>query len=284
MIQVEDLKFSYPGADRPALSNVSFTVQAGEVFGLLGPSGAGKSTTQNVLIRLLRGYDGTVQIMQRSLDDWGAEYYRQIGVSFESPNHYLKLTARENLDYFRALYGRDTVSSVQMLQWVGLQDDIDRPVSDFSKGMKNRLNIARSLLHRPRLWFLDEPTAGLDPVNARRIQDLIRSQQGEGTTVFLTTHNMQVAETLCDRVGFMIDGRLELVDAPARLRQQHGRREVEVAYGDTSTPTVATFALDGLADNAEFCAALRRDDLLSLHSQETSLEDVFIRVTGRSLT
>ncbi|MEO1338447.1 MAG: ABC transporter ATP-binding protein, partial [Myxococcota bacterium] len=161
--------------------------------------------------------------------------------------------------------------------------DIDRPVSAFSKGMKNRLNIARSLLHQPQLWFLDEPTAGLDPVNARRIRDLIQTRREAGTTVFLTTHNMHVADALCDRVGFMIDGRLEVVDAPDKLRRQHGRREVVVMHGGR-TPTKVSFPLDGLADNTAFLASLRQPDLLSIHSQETSLEDVFIQVTGRSLT
>ena len=283
MIRVEGLSYRYPGVDTPALRDLSFDVADGEVFGLLGPSGAGKSTTQKVLIRLETGWTGRVEVLGRALDTWDADYYRRIGVSFELPNHYLKLTARENLAYFRALYGVDTpVEGV--LEEVGLRDAIDKPVGAFSKGMKNRLNVARSLLHAPELWFLDEPTAGLDPVNARRIRDLIKRRCAAGTTAFLTTHDMHVADTLCDRVGFIVDGRLEVIDAPDKLRRQYGRREVEVTYGDPDAPRSATFALDGLADAEGFHRVLREETVLTLHSQETTLEDVFIEVTGRSLT
>ena len=283
MITVEGLTFQYPATETPAVQGLSFSVGDGEIFGLLGPSGAGKSTTQNILIRLLTGWTGKVDVLGRSLADWDGEYYRRIGVSFELPNHYLKLTARENLDYFRALYGSG-LRAEDVLEDVGLLEAIDKPVGAFSKGMKNRLNVARSLLHKPQLWFLDEPTAGLDPGNARRIRDLVRARREAGTTVFLTTHDMQVADALCDRVGFMVDGRLEVVDAPDSLRRAYGRREIEVAYGDEASPERETFALDGLADEAGFMRVLREERLVSLHSQETTLEDVFIRVTGRSLT
>lgn len=147
--------------------------------------------------------------MGKPLDAWDAAYFTKIGVSFELPNHYLKLTARENLNYFRALYGEAAVRPEDVLAEVGLLDDIDKPVSAFSKGMKNRLNVARSMLHQPQLWFLDEPTAGLDPVNARNIRDLVDARRKAGTTVFLTTHDMSVADALCDRVGFMVDGHLD---------------------------------------------------------------------------
>ena len=283
MIRVRDLAYSYPHAETSALQDLSFDVADGEIFGLLGPSGAGKSTTQKVLIRLLTGWHGEVEVLGRGLESWSQEYYRQIGVSFELPNHYLKLTARENLDYFRALYGPSAARAEEVLEEVGLSADIDRPVGAFSKGMKNRLNVARSLLHRPRLWFLDEPTAGLDPVNARRIRDLVRARREVGATVFLTTHDMNIAANLCDRVGFMVDGRLATIGAPDELRRQHGRRAVDVTYVEGDQPTTETFDLDDLANNSDFLSALRKGNLQSIHSQETSLEDVFIQVTGRSL-
>ncbi len=284
VIEVEGLSYRYPGAAEPAVRDVSFRVQDGEIFGLLGPSGAGKSTTQGVLIRLLRGWSGRVEVLGRPLTEWDTDYFRRIGVSFELPNHYLKLTARENLEYFRALYG-DGAPPDDVLAAVGLVDDADKPVGAFSKGMKNRLNLARSLLHRPTLWFLDEPTAGLDPGNARRVRDLVAAKRDEGTTVFLTTHDMSVADALCDRVGFMVDGQLEVVDAPQTLRRRYGRRELEVRYGSEQDAVAsARFALDGLADDDGFQQLLRTEHLVSMHSLETSLEDVFIQVTGRHLT
>ncbi len=280
MINVEGLHFRYPSSERPAIRDLSFQVKAGEVFGFLGPSGAGKSTTQNILIGLLKGWEGKIQVMDRPLQEWGADYYRSIGVSFELPNHYLKLTARENLAYFASLYDGQTERPEEVLELVGLSEHADKSVSDFSKGMKNRLNFARSLLHKPKLWFLDEPTSGLDPVNAVRVRTLIQARQKEGVTTVVTTHDMHTAETVCDRVAFIIDGQISTIDTPDALRQRYGQREVELSW--ESTPS-ARFPLDALADNPAFLAALEKPGLVSIHSQEATLEDVFVKVTGRSL-
>lgn len=201
MISVYDLSYTYVGTTEPAVEDLRFEVKPGEIFGLLGPSGAGKSTTQKILIGLLRDYRRRVSVLGNDLGNWGSDLYERIGVSFEVPNHYLKLTGRENLTYFGSLYQGPTRDPLELLALVGLDEDADILVSQYSKGMKNRLNVARSLLHDPDLLFLDEPTTGLDPVNARRVKDLIRSQKKEGTTVFLTTHDMAVADELCDRVG-----------------------------------------------------------------------------------
>lgn len=283
MIEVRDLKFAYPGAPGAVLHGMDFEVREGEIFGFLGPSGAGKSTTQNILIGLLRGWEGAVSVLGRPLRTWGRDYYGHIGVSFELPNHYLKLTARENLEYFRALYDGPTASPDEVMAQVGLGDQLDKPVAAFSKGMKQRLTLARSMLNRPRLWFLDEPTSGLDPVSAVRVRDLVRERQREGVTTVITTHDMLIADALCDRVGFVVDGRLVTCDTPAALKRRYGQREVEVAWGPSEAPSKARFPLDGLADAAGFQRVLREETLLSIHSQETSLEDVFVQVTGRTL-
>lgn len=283
MLQVENLNYTYPGSDRPAASELDFEVHEGEVFGLLGPSGAGKSTTQGVLIGLLKGWTGRVDVMGQPLQSWGPDYYEHVGVSFELPNHFLKLTARENLEYFRTLYSGETSSPEEALERVGLSDAIDVRVSDFSKGMKNRLTFARSMIHRPKLWFLDEPTSGLDPVNARNVRDIVRERQAAGTTVVLTTHNMTVADELCDRVGFIVDGKLRKVDAPSALKRDYGRRAVKVTVERDGAPHEQEFPLDGLADNHDFLAALR-EPVQAIHSEETTLEDVFIQVTGTRLT
>ncbi len=290
MISVEDLTYTYKSGSSPAVRELTFDVEKGEVFGFLGPSGAGKTTTQNILIGLIKGWQGRVQVLNRPLAEWGADYYRSIGVSFEAPNHYLKLSARENLEYFRSLYDgkADTVEDVLAL--VGLEDDIDKKVGEFSKGMKGRLNFARSLMHRPDLWFLDEPTVGLDPVNAVRIRESIQQRQERGVTTVVTTHDMTTAEVVCDRVAFIIDGQIATIDAPDSLRRRYGSREVEVRWDGTGGEDgggngegAQRFPLDGLADNTAFLDALRRPGVTAVHSQEATLEDVFVQVTGRSL-
>ena len=283
MVSVQGLTFTYPGGSAAAVSSLTFEVEKGEVFGFLGPSGAGKSTTQNILIGLLRGWQGRVEVLGRPLRDWGADYYRSIGVSFELPNHYLKLSARENLEYFRALYDGHTEPVEDVLALVGLDDQIDKVVSEFSKGMKNRLNFARSLLHRPKLLFLDEPTSGLDPVNAVRIREIIRDRQQKGITILVTTHDMKTAEVVCDRVAFIVDGKIATIGAPDALRRRHGSREIEIRRQSGSGEVCERFPLDGLADNAGFLDALRKPGLLAVHSQESTLEDVFVQVTGREL-
>lgn len=283
MIAVDGLTFSYPGAAEPAVRELSFSVAEGEVLGFLGPNGAGKSTTQKILIGLLDGYSGEVSVMGRPLSAWGADYYEQIGVSFERPNHFMKLTALENLNYFRALYKGATEEPLALLKMFGLEDDASRYVSQFSKGMQVRLNVARSLINKPRLLFLDEPTAGLDPVNARVVREMIGGLRERGTTVFLTTHNMAVADDVCDRVAFIVDGRIVLIDSPRELKLKHGVRSVRVEYGGNGQMQTSEFPLEKLADNAEFLEAIRRDDLQTIHTQETTLENIFIDVTGRRL-
>ena len=283
MISVNRVTFTYAKTHTPAIIDLTFEIKRGEVFGFLGPSGAGKSTTQKILIGLLKGYQGQITVLGKDLAQWNSDYYEHIGVSFELPNHFLKLTALENLRYFKALYNRPALAAETVLEQVGLGDDGNTLVSQYSKGMKNRLNVARALLHDPEVLFLDEPTSGLDPVNARRIKDVIKAQQQAGKTIFLTTHNMTVAEELCDRVAFIMDGQIKLIDAPRTLKLIHGEPTVRVEYQANSHMDHADFALTGIGDNASFLQLLRSGTVQTLHTQEATLEDIFIRVTGRSL-
>lgn len=283
MINVSNLTFTYTGTDKPAIKDISFSVQPGEIFGFLGPSGAGKSTTQKILFRLLQGFQGSVSVFDRDLREWGYDYFEQVGVSFEMPNHYSKLTARENLRYFGALYQGKVKNPDELLEMVGLLDDADMLVSQYSKGMKNRLSVARSLVNNPKLLFLDEPTAGLDPVNARKVKDLIKAQKDAGKTVFLTTHDMHIADELCDRVAFIVDGKLSVIDSPRELKLRYGKPEVRVEFGLNGKTEQRDFALAGLADNAEFLKLLRDGNVRTLHTQEATLENIFIQMTGRSL-
>ncbi len=285
MIHVHNLKFTYSGAQNETLHGLSFDIEEREIFGFLGPSGAGKSTTQKILIGLLQNYGGTVEVLGRPINQWGPDYFEQIGVSFEWPNHYLKLTARENLDYFRSLYRGDTFTADDVLSRVALIDDADKRVAAFSKGMKIRLNVARSFLHMPKVLFLDEPTSGLDPVNARRIKDLILELRSQGTTVFVTTHDMMVADELCDRVAFITDGNLRLIDSPSVLKKQYGKRTVRVEYlNQAADVRQQDFSLDGLGNNQKFIELLNSASRIeTIHSQETTLERIFIEVTGEAL-
>ena len=283
MIDVEGMSYTYPGAKAPTVRELAFSIAEQEIFGFLGPSGAGKSTTQKILIGLLPGYVGQAKVMGKEVRDWGSELYEHVGVCFELPNHYQRLTARENLEHFASLYASNPVPPAQALEWVDLVDAADKRVSDFSKGMKIRLNVARSLLHGPKLLLLDEPTGGLDPVNARNIKDLVLRLRDQGTTVVLTTHDMGVAGQLCDRVAFITDGRIRVIDSPAALERAHGKRTVRVEWRDGDASGADEFELDGLADNAAFLDVLRRREIDTVHSQETTLEQVFIEVTGQEL-
>jgi fluoroquinolone transport system ATP-binding protein len=283
VIEVRDLHFSYAKSNAAVVRGLSFAVERGEIFGFLGPSGAGKSTTQKVLIGLLEGYSGQVIVRDREVAAWTANDYERIGVSFETPNHFLKLTGLENLRYFAALYSGSTRGPATLLGSVGLEGDGNRLVAQYSKGMKCRLSIARCLLNNPDLMYLDEPTSGLDPVSAQRVKDLIRAEREAGATVFLTTHDMAAADELCDRVAFIVEGRIACIDSPRALKLQHGERTVRVEYRSGARAEHADYPLEGLADNAAFHQVLRERDVQTLHTREATLADVFIRVTGRAL-
>jgi fluoroquinolone transport system ATP-binding protein len=285
VIRVRGLTYAYPKAAEPAVRGMDFDVGRGEIFGFLGPSGAGKSTTQKVLIGLLRGHRGEVAVWGREPLDWGPDYYQRIGVSFELPNHYQKLTALENLRFFASLYDGATLDPAELLSAVGLGQDGDTRVAKYSKGMQMRLTFARSLLNDPDLLFLDEPTSGLDPVNARTVKDMILDLKARGRTVFLTTHDMATANELCDRVAFVVDGGIVALDTPAELRIARGRRVVRVEYRAPGGHLAsAEFGMDGLADDPAFHDVLREHHVETIHSREASLDDVFVDVTGSRLT
>ena len=284
VIDVQQLNFNYPKTDELAVREMDFDVSQGEIFGFLGPSGAGKSTTQKLLIGLLRGHGGQALVWGRDPHAWGPDYYQRIGVSFELPNHYLKLTGAENLRFFASLYEGSTLDPGHLLDAVGLADAAATRVGKYSKGMQMRLTFARALINDPELLFLDEPTSGLDPVNARTVKDMILDLKERGRTIFLTTHDMATADELCDRVAFVVDGRIVALDKPAELKIARGQRLVRVQYrGPQGNLQTADFRMDGLAQDREFQAVLRDCHLETIHSKEATLDDVFVDVTGRSL-
>ena len=280
MIGVEGLAFAYPGASAPTLSNLTFTVEPGEIYGLLGPSGAGKSTTQRILMGLLKGFSGKAEIFGEPVASLGRQFYERIGVSFELPAVYLRLTALENLKLFAGLYGKATRDPMEVLASVDLADAAHQRVDQFSKGMKMRLNLCRALLHDPDLLFLDEPTTGQDPARSRLTRDLILALKDRGKTVFLTTHNMAEAEEICDRVGFLAGGHIPVTGSPPELMRRFGRRELEVTLAMPAGVEKRSFAMEGIGANAEFLGLLTAGQVVSMHTQEASLDDIFIRATG----
>lgn len=283
IIEVDQLEYSYPRTTKTVLHDIHFSISAGEVFGFLGPSGAGKSTTQKILIGSLKNYTGSVKVLGTEIKSTDPDYYERIGVAFEFPNFYSKFTALENLNMFRSLYKSETQDPMYLLEQVGLEDAAHMKVSQLSKGMKMRLNFCRSLLHHPSILFLDEPTSGLDPVNSKRMKELILKEKAAGTTIVITTHNMQAAEELCDRVAFIVDGQIALIDSPRELKLRHGKKNIRVEYLKDQELITELFPMNGLADNPSFINLLRNEQVETVHSLEATLEQIFIDVTGRTL-
>jgi fluoroquinolone transport system ATP-binding protein len=283
VIEVSDLRVTYRGSTTAAVDGVSFGVAAGEIFGFLGPNGAGKSTTQRVLTRQLRTFAGTVRVLDHDLREWGDALFEHIGVGFELPARYPRLTVLENLVAFAGLYRRSTEDPMGLLERVGLLEAADQPAGSLSKGMQMRLNLARAMLPRPQILFLDEPTSGLDPVHAQDVRAIVREAATEGRTVFLTTHDMATADALCDRVAFMVAGRLAAIDAPRALKLEHGQARVRVEYRQRGQLRRTEFALPTLARDPAFQALLAAQAIETIHSEEASLGDVFADVTGSKL-
>ncbi|NLU53329.1 MAG: ABC transporter ATP-binding protein [Clostridiaceae bacterium] len=279
---VENLCFKYPSSKENVIKGITFDVHEGEIFGLLGPSGAGKSTTQKILIKLLENYTGSIKYFGKDLKTINNSFYEEIGVGFEMPVHFSKLTALENMKYFAGFY-KKTADIQELMERVGLWEYRDVKVAEFSKGMKVRLNFVRAMLNNPRVLFLDEVTNGLDPKNARIIKDMIAEYRAKGGTVFLTTHLMNDVEQLCDRVAFCVNGKLMEISTPRDLKIKYGKREVKVEYRDNGTISSASFPLDGIGDNEEFLKLLKSGKVETIHSGETSLEEIFIIVTGVEL-
>ncbi|MEO1218026.1 MAG: ABC transporter ATP-binding protein [Bacteroidota bacterium] len=281
MIQVKKLSYTYPNTKSEVLHTLNFQIGKGEIFGFLGPSGAGKSTTQKILYRILTDFQGEVKIEGKEINAWDKTFFEKIGVGFELPNHYQKLSGKENLALFASFYPREKLKSAEELfDLMGMRESMNDRVETYSKGMKMRLNFMRAIMHDPEILFFDEPTAGLDPVNAHKIKDLIKELRSRGKTIFITTHNMNTADELCDRVSFIVDGRIRITDVPFDLKKAHGRDLVRVAL---DTGESKEFEMKGLGENSEFLSFIQEGEVSYIQSQEASLEEVFIKVTGTSL-
>ena len=284
MIKVNGLYHSYTKDERYAVENASFEIEEGEVFGFLGPSGAGKSTTQGVLTGLLPIQRGEVNVAGYDIRKVSRAMFNKIGVSFEQSNVYGKLSALENLEFYRKLFDVPTREPMELLELAGLDHVARKKAGEFSKGMKHRLTFVRSMINNPPVWFLDEPTTGLDPAIAGKIKEIIRDRKKEGTTTFLTTHNMFVADELCDRVAFIIDGKITLIDSPRNLKLQYGEKIVGVEYrDDKGNLKKETLSLLDEKERKHLIAIINSGGIELMHTREATLEEIFIKVTGRGL-
>ncbi len=283
MIQVKNLHHSYNKDDQFAVKGISFEVEDGEIFGFLGPSGAGKTTTQGILTGLLQLQKGEVTVAGYNVKKMDNKMFNKIGMSFEISNVYSKMTAYENLDFYRKLFDCETRDPNELIKLVGLDGKEKIKTGEFSKGMSHRLTFARSMINNPELWFLDEPTTGLDPAIASVIKDIIKEEKKKGTTIFLTTHNMHIADELCDRVAFIVDGEIKLIDSPRNLKLQYGDQLVEVEYiknGETVKESLSTVLED---DKKKLQDIIANYQIETMHTKEATLEEIFIKVTGREL-
>ncbi len=284
MLKVRGLTFSY--SRKPFIEDMNFSVDRGEIFGFLGPSGAGKTTLQKILTGLITTYKGSVELDGMECREHGASqstnYYEKIGVDFEYSTLYEKLTARQNLEFFGSLYAKRTRDVEEMLAEIGLENDADKKASDYSKGMKSRLNFVKALLHDPNILFLDEPTSGLDPTNSRLMKDMILREKEKGKTIFLTTHNMSDATELCDRVAFIVNGGIKALDSPHNLIMKKGAAKVEYIYYD-GKERKGECLLSQMSKDGLLASLIRENRVRSIHSSEPTLNDIFIEVTGRAL-
>lgn len=279
IIEVNDLVKSY--GDKTALRGISFRVKKGEIFGFLGPSGSGKTTTIKILTSQLRYTSGTVSVFGTDVQSLDAQTYaRKIGILTDNSGLYERLTVYDNLKLFAQLYNVDSRRIDQAMQDVNLLAEKRKVVKKLSKGMKQRVTVARAILHQPELLFLDEPTASLDPATIQRIHQVLRHLNASGTTIFLTTHNMQEAEDLCDRVSFLNEGTIMALDTPQNLRLKYADRTLTL-YLDTGETKTVHQDKEG-AQAVYDCMVNER--LHAIHSNEPTLGDIFVRLTGRELT
>lgn len=280
-IQVQDISYAY--GELEAVKGISFEVSSGEILGFLGPNGAGKSTTIKMLTGQLTPKSGVARILGMDVTRDNPEVQARIGVCFEEKNLYLNMSAWENLRFFASLFGIKRLDVDVLLCKVGLADHGRDRVKNLSKGMRQRLMMARALVNRPDVLFLDEPTEGLDPVSSRAIRSLIKDEAARGAAVLLTTHDMWEADELSNRVAFINEGVLHTIDTPENLKLKHGKRSVKVRRRDGGKVHEEEVDLEAADAGEKLKAAVHSGEILTIHTEEATLESIFIQMTGRGL-
>jgi ABC-2 type transport system ATP-binding protein len=282
-IIVKDIKYNYGKIE--AVKGISFNVAEGEIFGFLGPNGAGKSTTIKMLTGQLRPKSGSINILDMDITKHTNKIQAEIGICFERTNLYEQMTGIENLKLFANLYDVKNLDTEALLTRVGLNGKGKQKVESYSKGMKQRLMVARALVNKPKIMFLDEPTDGLDPTSADNIRKVILEEQKRGATIFLTTHDMMEADKLSNRVAFINKGKIIALDTPHNLKLKYGKRSLKVEVknekGELEEKEI-TMDADDTIDKVH--STFKNQEVITIHSEEATLEDIFIEITGRGLT
>jgi ABC-type multidrug transport system ATPase subunit len=280
-IEVSGISFSY--GDTRAVDDVSFRVERGQILGFLGPNGAGKSTTIKILTGQLDAQSGDVRILGMPMPSAREAIHARLGVCFEEKNLYTSMTAKENLAFFAKLFGITDFDPSVPLARVGLEARAGDRVADYSKGMKQRLMMARALVNSPDVLLLDEPTDGLDPVSAIAIRNLIQAEADRGAAVLLTTHDMHEADTLSNRVAFINQGRILALDTPSSLKLRYGQRSVRIQSQGPDGVVEQVIPLDEDGSGDRVREAVSSTDVLTIHTEEATLEDIFVQFAGRGL-
>lgn len=260
-----------------ALVDISFSIEEGQIFGFLGPSGSGKTTTINILTGQLVADDGDVEILDQDSRKLSSQELSQIGLVSDTSGFFEKMSLYNNLLFYGKYDGVDKSYIDVLLKRVKLYDDRKKIAGKLSTGMKQRMLLARALINKPKILFLDEPTSGLDPTTSRTIHELLNSLKEEGTTIFLTTHDMNEATLLCDTVALLSKGKLVEMGSPETIIQKYNQDKlVKVTYTDGSEKIVSFNELSQLVDETQ-------ENLVTIHSCEPTLEDIFIELTGGRL-
>lgn len=279
VIEVKHLVKSF--GNKVALKDVSFDINRGETFGFLGPSGSGKTTTIKILTAQLQQTSGDITIFGEALTKLkDPSYMKRIGILTDNSSLYERLTIYDNLALYCKLYDVDETGIDEVLETVNLLADKKTVVQKLSKGMKQRVTLARAILHKPDLLFLDEPTSALDPVNTLHIHAGLKKLNQEGTTIFLTTHDMQEAEKICDRVAILDQGEIKLLGTPQNLSRQFSESTITLSLKGNRSIVVNKDA-KGAEQIYQF---MKNNEVLSIHSDEPSLGDIFVKLTGRALS
>lgn len=279
IIEVQSLAKIF--ANQTALEDVNFHVKKGEIFGFLGPSGSGKTTTIKILTGQLNHTSGKATVFGEPVSEMKKGNTRKkIGVLTDNSGLYERLSIYDNLKLYCDLYEVPQKRIGEVLSIVNLEDEKKKVVSKLSKGMLQRVTLARTLLHEPKLLFLDEPTSALDPVNSQHIHNGLRELQARGTTIFLTTHDMNEAEILCDRVAFLNKGKIRLMDAPGKLRKRYSDETVTVELKNEEKVVLKTTD-EGAGQMFEYMSS---NNVVAIHSNEPTLGEIFVEVTGRKLS
>lgn len=283
MLDVKNLSYAYRDNNDFTISDIDINIKTGESLGLLGPLGSGKTTLQYILSGLLKDYEGSVFVNGIDLKSDNPDYYSEIGVMFEKPKFYRKFSALENLRFFSRLYNKKCDDPKELLDKVGLKNDMKKKVFDYSYGMLKRLGMAKAMLNFPSLLILDEPTKLVDSVSQSIIKKVIRDNIKNGMTVFIATQNPATAEKLCDKIAFFADGKIVKTSSFKKLKSNYGQNIINVEYLFRGKVIKESLSTKNMSQRELLINILRGKEIQKLHSKEATLEQIYLNLTGKEL-